>query len=244
MKVLTAHGEVPVLRNAPADPFVLFSESIDDLLLEANNFLDGSDIENEEQEKAVASILTRLRREANGADEARKVEKKPHDEAAKAVQEKWTPLLKKADLAVETAKTVLARFLQKKEDAQRAAVEAARLEAERQAAAARKAAEDASPGDLAGQTTARVLQEAAEDAAKRAGKLEKQKVQAKGGERAVSLRTTWVPTITDRREVLKHYIANRPDELEAWLLDQVQKDCRVGKRNVPGVHYDEKKGAA
>lgn len=235
--------EINARRNMPDDPFTLFAESIDDLLLEAQNFLDGSEIENEEQERAVASILTRLRREANGADEARKAEKLPHDEAAKAVQSKWAPLLSKADLAVRTAKTVLGAYLQKKETAQRAAAEAARQEADRQATAAREAAEKASPSDLAGQTTARVLQENAAAAAKTAGRLEKAKPQAAGGERAVGLRTSYVAEITDPIAFGKWAWEHRKEEYLAFLTSLALRECRHGPRDLPGVGIIETKQA-
>ena len=244
MKVLTAQGETEALRNAPADPFTLFNESISDLLLEAENFLDGKDIENEEQEQAIASILTRLRREASGADDARKAEKKPYDDAGKAVQAKWQPLLQKADLAVGAAKTVLAKYLQRKEDALRAAAEAARQEAERQAAAARKAAENVSPGDLAGLSTVKHLTENAIALEKQAGKLEKGKAQAKGGERAVGLRSIWTPALTDPVAALKHYRETQPSALKEWLLDQARQDVRAGKRAIPGFAISEEKTAA
>lgn len=244
MKVLTAQGEVPLLSNAPTDPFALFSESIEDLLLEAGNFLDGAPIENEEQETAVASILTRLRREAGGADEARKAEKKPHDEAAKAIQTKWTPLLKKAELAVETAKSALGAFLHKKEEARRAAVEAARQEADRQATAARNAAQQASPADLAGQTTARVLQENAVAAEKAATRLGKQKVQARGGERAISLRQGWIGEIEDPVLFARWVWNNRKGEMLTWLEALAQREARGGPRNIPGLKVTEDRKAA
>jgi hypothetical protein len=60
-----------LLANMPADPAVLFKEEVDDLLLEARNYLDGEPIANEEQANAVSSLLNRLRRVAKDADEAR-----------------------------------------------------------------------------------------------------------------------------------------------------------------------------
>jgi hypothetical protein len=229
-------------HNQP-DAFTLITESIDDLLLEANNFLDGKEIENEEQEAAVASILTRLRREANAADDLRKAERKPHADAADAVQEKWRPLLDKADTAVTTAKNALTSFLRKKDEAQRAAAQAATLEARRQAEAAAQAAEQASPSDLAGMTTARVLQENAAAAAKVAQKLDKARPQARGGERAVGLKSVWAPILTDSVAALRHYRERQPEALKSWLLEQAFKDVRAGAREIPGFTISETKTA-
>jgi hypothetical protein len=65
-----------------------------------------------------------LRKARKDADEARVAEKKPHDDAAKAVQAKWTPLLDKCELAETTAKKALAPYLIAKEAAQQAEAEA------------------------------------------------------------------------------------------------------------------------
>jgi hypothetical protein len=135
------------------------AEEIDDLLLEARNYLDGEPIANEEQANAVSSLLNRLRRVAKDADEARKTEKKPHDEAAKAVQAKWTPIIDKAELAASTAKQVLAPWLRKIEEQQQHEAELARREAARLAGIAANAR--ATAGDLQAQEDAERLLKAA-----------------------------------------------------------------------------------
>lgn len=236
--------ELATIGHNRPDTFTLFSESIGDLLVEAQNFLDGSEIENEGQEQAVASILTRLRREANGADEARKAEKKPHDNAAKAVQSKWQPLLSKADTAVNAAKAVLASYLQKKEAAQRAAAEAARQEAEQKAAAARQAAENAAQTDYAALEQAKALQETAHAAGKVADRLEKAKPQAKGGERAVGLRSSYQAEIIDPVAFGKWAWANRKEEYVAFLTSLAIRECRHGPRDLPGVRVTQQRKAA
>jgi hypothetical protein len=195
-----------LLANAPADPATLFREEIDDLLLEARNYLDGEPIANEQQAEAVSSLLNRLRRVAKDADEARKTEKKPHDDAAKAVQAKWTPIIDKAALASSTAKQALAPWLRQVEEKQRAEAEAARVEAERLARIAAEAHSTAS-GNLQANEDAERLLKAAEAARKDAAKADKAKAHAKGGERAVGLRSVWTPTLTDACLALKHYRA-------------------------------------
>lgn len=257
MEVLTAAGPMtiganhkplegvtaPMGHNAPPDPFDAFALHIDDLFEQAEQFLDGEGIQTDAQAEDVSRILNMLRKAEKDADEARKAEKKPHDDAAKAVQAKWSPLLGKAKLAAETAKRALAPFLQAKEDAQRAAAEAAAEEARQKAAAARKAAEQAAPDDLAGQTTAKVLQEQAAEALKQAERLDKQKAHAKGGERAVGLRDVYTPVLTEPKEALRHYMQAQPDALKEWLLDQARRDVRVGKRSIPGFTIEHERVA-
>jgi hypothetical protein len=227
-----------VRTNAPADPATLFKEEIDDLLLEARNYLDGEPIANEEQAEAVSSLLNRLRRVAKDADEARKVEKKPHDDAAKAVQTKWTPIISKAELATSTAKQALAPWLRQLEEQQRREAEVARQEADRIAQIAAEAHAKAS-GNLEAAEDAERLLKAAQGLQKEAARAEKQKAHAKGGERAVGLRSVWTPTITDSCAALKHYRERNPEGLKAWLVEQAEKDVRAGARSIPGFQVTE-----
>lgn len=231
-----------LLANMPAEPAVLFAEEVDDLLLEARNWLDGKPIENEQQAEAVSSLLNRLRRVAKDADEARKVEKKPHDEAGKAVQAKWTPIIGKAELATSTAKQALAPWLQKIEDDNRAKADAARAEAERMAALAREAHQRAT-GNLEAQKDAERLLKAAKAAEKDAARAEKQKAHATGGERAVGLRSVWTPTLTDSCAALRHYRERQPEDLKSWLVEQAERDVRSGARSIPGFTITEERKA-
>lgn len=222
-----------LLANAPAEPAVLFKEEIDDLLLEARNYLDGEPIANEEQADAVSSLLNRLRRVANDADDARKLEKKPHDDAGKEVQAKWKPILEKADLAASTAKQVLAPWLCKIEEQQRADAERQRIEADRLAQLAAEA-RAASSGNLEAREDAERLLRAAAAAEKDALRAGKQKAHARGGERAVGLVGLFTPELTDSAEALKHYRTTQPEALKEWLLDQARKDVHGGARSIPG----------
>lgn len=228
-----------LLANAPAEPAVLFAEEVDDLLLEARNYLDGEPVSTEGQAEAVSSLLNRLRRVAKDADEARKVEKKPHDDAGKAVQAKWKPIIDKAELATSTAKQALAPWLRKLEEQQRAEAEAARIEAERLAREAAEAHVKAF-GNLEATEDAERLLKAAADADRQASRAEKQKAHATGGERAVGLVDRYWPELTEPSEALKHYRATQPDALKAWLLSQAEADVRSGKREIPGfaVHHE------
>lgn len=229
-----------LLANAPADPAVLFAEEVEDLLLEARNYLDGEPIANEEQANAVSSLLNRLRRVSNDADDARKAEKKPHDDAAKEVQAKWRPIIDKADLAVSTAKHALAPWLQQVEEKQRREAEIARLEADRLAQIAREAHAEAS-GNLTATEDAERLLKAADGAQKHAARAEKAKPLATGGERAIGLVDRFWPVLTDPVEALKHYRTADPDALKEWLLEQARADVRSGVRAIPGFEIEHER---
>ena len=226
-----------LLSNAPPEPAVLFGEEVDDLLLEARNWLDGEPVETEAQAEAISSLLNRLRRVSKDADEARKVEKKPHDDAAKAVQAKWKPIIDRADLAASTAKDALAPYLRKVEEQQRAEAEAARAEAERLATIAREA--HAQAGNLADAEHAERLLKVATGAERHASQAEKQKAHATGGERAIGLRSVWTPILTDPCAALRHYRERQPEDLKSWLVQQAEKDVRAGARNIPGFDVTE-----
>ena len=229
-----------LLANRPPEPAVLFKEEVDDLLLEARNYLDGEPIATEGQAEAVSSLLNRLRRVTKDADEARKLEKKPHDDAAKEVQAKWKPILDKAELAASTAKDALAPWLQKVEERQRAEAEAARVEADRLAQVAREAHQTAA-GDLEARETAERLLDAADAAQKHAAKADKAKAHAKGGERAVGLVDRFTPVLTDSVAALKHYRERQPEALKEWLLEQARIDVRAGKRSIPGFTIEHER---
>jgi uncharacterized Zn finger protein (UPF0148 family) len=228
-----------LLSNAPADPATLFKEEVDDLLLEARNYLDGDPIANEQQAEAVSSLLNRLRRVSKDADAARATEKRPHDDACKAVQARWKPIIDKADLAATTAKQALAPWLQQVEDKLRAEAEAARVEADRLAQVAREAREGSS-GNLEAAEDAERLLKVAAGAEKFAAQADRARPLATGGERAIGLVDKFTPELTDSCAALKHYREHQPDALKAWLLDQAEKDVRAGSRTIPGftIHHE------
>lgn len=230
------------LLNTPADPAALFAEEIDDLMLEARNYLDGEPIANEQQAEAVSALLNRARRIKTDADDARKVEKRPHDEAAKAVQARWLPILDKAELAASTAKQALAPWLQAIEERQQAEAEAAIYEAGRLAAIARDA-HAAAPTSLQAKEDADRLLKIAAAAERDAARASKQKAHAKGGERAVGLVDVFTPVLTDSCAALRHYRAEQPELLKAWLTDQAAKDIRNGVRAIPGFEIVHERNA-
>ncbi len=231
-----------LLANAPVDPAVLFSEELDDLLLEAHNFLDGEPIANDQQADAVSSLLNRLRRVSKDAEDARKIEKKPHDDAAKIVQAKWSPIIAKANLASDTAKDALAPWLRAKDVHQRAEAEAARIEADRLAQVAAEA-RGAAAGNLQAQEDAERLLGAAKAAQQHADRTEKLKAHAKGGERAVGLVDVFTPVLTDPVAALRFYKEREPEELKLWLVEQARKDVRSGVRSIPGFTIEHERKA-
>lgn len=230
-------------HNAPP-PFDAFSLHIEELIENAKQFLDGEPIANQGQADEVGKLIDMIRTAKKDADKERAAEKKPHDDASKAVQAKWLPLLTRCDIATDTAKKALVPWLEKLEAEQRAAAAKAREEAEAARKAALEAERAASAANLEAIERVELARKEADIAERAANKADKAKAHATGGSRAIGLRSYWVAEITDRRELLAHYMRTRPADLEAWLQDQADKDVRAGIRNIPGVTVKEERRAA
>lgn len=232
------------LSNNPP-PVEAHGMHIDDLYATAADFLDGQAVENQGQAEALGKLLAAFREARIGADEQRKIEKKPHDDAGKAVQAAWNPLIEKCERAEKIAKNAIGTWQLKLEAEQRAAaVEAARVaEAERAAA---QAARDAAQGSdrLSDAEEAEAALKRAKDAEAAAAKADKAKPLVATGGRSIGLRSYWEPTLTDSAAALRHYREHQPEALKAWLLEQAAKDVRLGARVIPGFTITEDRRAA
>lgn len=231
-----------LLSNRPADPATLFGEELDDLMIEAKNFLDGKPIETEAEANAVSSLVNRLSRLWKDADETRKVEKRPHDDAAKAVQSRWLPILDKAKLAEKTAKQALAPYLVMVEEKMRRDAEILRENAAKLAEEAARAHRGAS-GNLDAAEQAEELLRASGEAAKEAARADKQKAHAKGGERAVGLRSYYVADITDPIAFGKWAWEHCRDDYLQFLAGLAEREARRGSNGIPGLQITEERRA-
>jgi len=226
------------LTNAPPD--IAFSTAIDDLYDEAANWLDGTPLENQAQADAVGKIMGGLRAIRKDADAARKVEKKPHDDAAKAVQDKWLPILTKADRGIEAAQRPLTDWLARQEAKRLAQETDARAEADRlaqeAATMARATLADAEAHDAA--------LDAAKAADKAAGRIMRDKSHVAGEGRAIGLRMINVASLANGSLTIKWLITNRADELRDAILGLVRKEPLALQRTIPGVLITEEKRVA
>lgn len=232
--------------NSPPDPFAAIEAHVSDLMVEAGAWCDGTAIENDAQADAVARLIDDLRAAQKAADEARKEEARPFDEAKAAVQAKYASLLAETKAqtgtiprALAALKATLTPWLQAKErvrqEAERKAQEEARQKAEHAAAAARAAV----ASDIAAQEAAEAAVRAAKAAQADADRLARDRAQARGDGRAIGLRRTYQAVMCDRQAALKHYAANRTDELVGFLQKLADADVREGKRTIPGFSVVE-----
>lgn len=228
--------------NSPP-AFEAFSMALDDVYVEAQNWLDGAKVESQAQADAIGTIMATARQIKKDADAARADEKRPHDEAGKAVQEKWRPLLTRADNIVSAAQKPLTAFMEAEQARQRVAAEEARKEALRLQQEAQEARQ-ASAGNLAATEQAEALQKDADRAIKAAGRAEKAKPNVAGMDRAIGLRPHWEAEVVDRRAALNHFIKRSPERFEALVQQLADEEARGARAPVPGVTFHERKRAA
>lgn len=219
-----------------------------DLFETAQGFLDGEPIANEATAALVNKLINDALEARRDAEAMRKDEAKPFDDGKKAVQARWTPLTDektgKCAMIVSTARKALQPWLLKLEAEQEAIREKARAAAETARLAALEAERAAqAQDDLAATEQAAHARKEADIAAAMASRAEKAKPLAKGGARASGLRSVWRAEIVDRRELLKHYMQARPDDLTAWLQSEADSDVRTGARSLPGCNIIEERVA-
>lgn len=230
-------------NNPPLTPYEAVTIHLDGLLLEARNWADGSGVETQAQADDVSRLIEDLRLGEKAADEARVKEKQPLDEQIAEIQDRYNlyiaPLKNKkpgkVPVAIEALKATLKPFLDRLAAEKAAEAERLRKEAEAKAQAAAEAARAASVDNLEAREAAEAMVDAAEEATRLAARAENDKAQAKGGSRAMGLRTVYRAEITDPKACLIHYVANQREAVLACLLSLAQTDVNQGKRQIPGV---------
>jgi len=233
-----------------ATPFDLIADDADDLLTEARAWADGEAIATQAQADEVSRLIEGLRLNAKAADDARKDENRPHDDAKAAVQAKYAPLWAdpktktpgKVFKAIDALKAALAPYLRKLDDEKRAAEAKAREEAEAKAREAAEAMRAANAADLGAREEAEAKVAEAEAAARAVKTAEADKAHAVGGSRAMGLRTKWTARVVDAHAAAAHYWRTNPDAFAGLLQKLADDDVRSGKRSsVPGVEFIEER---
>lgn len=228
---------------------------MDDLLVEAGNWADGVAIENQAQADAVASLRQRLQEASTLADEARKIEKAPLDLQVTEIQDRYNAYIapmknRKPGSVVKAAYALgnlLTPWLQKQEAEKRERQRAAQEEANKIAAAALQAHQEAAgSSDLGAIEEAAELMDAADQAQRQLRSVEKEKVQASGENRAIGMRSYWkaVPVEGEGGKALVHYAKRQPERVKAFLQMLADEDVRAGIRTIPGFTVEEERRVA
>ncbi|WP_300573479.1 hypothetical protein [Phenylobacterium sp.] len=245
--------ETPPATVAPtAEGFEAIKVNIEDLLVEARNWADGVAVENQAQADEIARLIEDLRDAEGAADEARKAEVKPLDDARDAIQTRYNlyiaPLKNKkpgkVPLAVSALKTTLDAWLIKLDDERRERAAVAKAKADKLAEEAAAAMRASVPEDFGAREAAEEKVAEAQAAATVAKQISTARVHAHGGNRAIGLRTHWVPALATPKDALIHYLNTRPDDIKAFLLELAVKDVAEGKRAIPGFTITEERKVA
>lgn len=202
---------------------------IEDLFAMANS---AGAVEDDRAEEQLDNLLDDLRTARKDADAERATEKRPHDEAAKAVQTKWKPLLDRCDLATLRIKKLLTPYREAKQRANDEAAKQAREEAERQQREAQAALKS---DDLDEQLEAEGKLAAAKKLTAVANKIDRS---------ASGLRTRWTHRIVSRADLLRHVKERYPEDLADMLNEFARRKVAEGVRSMPGVEITPEKQAA
>ena len=217
-------------HNAPPafDGFALHIEELFSLVSATTS---GATVETDEQDAALDSLLDDLRKAKKDADAERAAEKKPHDDASKAVQAKWKPLLDRCDAGAAEIKRLLTPYRDAKQRAKDEAARKAREEAEEHQRSAQEALRQSD--DLEARFAAENSLKLAKKLTATANRIDRS---------ATGLRTAYRGELTDAKAALRHFMEREPEALKAWLVEQAQRNVNAGARAIPGftIHEDRK----
>ena len=206
-------------------------------------------IETDADEARAADALDGLRKRLASLEAARKDDKAPHMEAARAVDAAYAPI----SAALTVCVNLLKARVQERLRAKHQALERERAEAARAAAEAARAAQEAAKAaeaaaDVHAHLAAAEAADEAKEAADRARAAAAVRPQASGHytTRAVTLRKTRVAVLTDWRAAIKWARAEdqRHLALKAWLEQHATAALRHGAVAVPGFTIEEKESVS
>lgn len=208
----------------------------------AGEWLEVGEIDSEAQASELNDFIAGVKKNVKSADDDRKADKKPHDDAGKAVQAAYNPIIEKLKRAVERVSPMQTAWLEKKEAERQAEVERQRREAEAAAKAAEEAAAKAeSSNDISGEVEAEEAAKRASDLQKEADRAAKTRANVKsasGGGRTASLRAYLEVEVTNARVLFMRY-QDHPDLLECLrnlaAREARSKEFDPEKDEIPGA---------
>ncbi|MFI3903995.1 hypothetical protein [Ochrobactrum sp. S1502_03] len=245
--------EIGIGHNGAPEPtpFETVKAKIDDLYDEAKLWLDGAEITSQDQADEIQKLMRLIQASEKEADEARKEEAKPHDDAKAEIQERFNLLIGKTKSvtgktvkAVEACKKALAPWLQKLETARLEREAAALKEAEEKNRLAMEAMRQRTGDNLEQNEQAEQLVKEAKAADSQARRIGNEKASAKGFGRAASLRTSYVSEVTNYTAFARFVWAHHKVDLCDFLDDLARQIVARGNHNIDGVTVKEERKVA
>lgn len=220
-------------HNNPPDPIDEALAPYADEISEAEAWLDGDPVENEDQMKAVDALIKAMRSAKSDLGKAKKSATAPLHDVWKAEIARWKPTEEDIDRRLKGLAATVDPFKRKLAAEKEAAKRAAYEEAQRKEREAREAAEKANAADYAAQVEADKLAQEALDAKKAASAANKDTVKG--------MRTVTKYDIEDHRAAL-HWIAqNDRDAVTAFIEEYVRRNHKTTA--IDGVKVYQQKEA-
>lgn len=220
-------------HNGAPDPIDAICSQYEAYRSEAENWTDGTPVENEAQMKAVDALRKTMRQWRLDLEAGQKSATAPLYDAYKAEGARWNPTIADAKriegclvACVDTFKRKLAA---EKEEAERLA----RAEANRKMREAQEAAARANAADLEAQRAAAMAQREAEEAQARAVAASKDTVKG--------LRTVTRYEIENHKSSLNWIATNDRDAVTAFIEEYVRKNHK--EKQIAGVRVWQEKEA-
>ncbi|WP_408914058.1 hypothetical protein [Brucella pseudogrignonensis] len=231
-------------NNPPTSAYETIKQEIEDLFDEAKNFADGEEIDNQALADAVTELHDKLHEVGKRADEVRKDEAKPHDDAKAEIQTRYNKLIGntktsgkgKVVLGKEVLQGLLTPWRNKVAAEKEAAAKAAREEADRVIREAQEAMQ-ASAGNLEAREQAEELVKEAKQADRWAKREDKAATSGTG------LRSVWHCDLVDEEAGLNWAYGRAPERFKAVVQAMAEETVRTGMRQVPGFNVREERVA-
>ena len=220
-------------HNNPPDPIDEALAPYGDAISEAENWLDGSPVETEDQMKAVDAIIKEIRSAKSDLAKAKKSATAPLHDIWKAEIARWKPTEDDIERRLKGLAAVVDPFKRKLAEEKEAAKRAAYEEARRKEREAEEAARKANASDYEAATEAARLQAEAIEAKKAASAANKDTVKG--------LHTVTRYAIEDHRAALHWIAGNDRDAITAFIDEYVRRNHKSAQ--IDGVKVWQEKEA-
>ena len=221
-------------HNSPPDPIDEITAAYEAERDEAENWLDGTVVENEAQMNAVDALRKSMRDWRLSLERGQESAAKPIYDAYKAERARWKPTIDDAKRIEECLVAAVAGFKKKLADEKRATEKAAWEAADKARREAAAKAAQAAATDLEAQREAQAAQQAVIDAEKAA--------QAAKRDGVKGMRTVTKYEIDDHRALLNWIARNDKDALTAFIEEYARRNH--GPVKMDGLRVWKEKVAA
>lgn len=212
------NAQTPIGHNSPPDPIDEALKPYGDALSEAENWLDGTPVENEGQMKAVDTILKQIKAAEKAVKESEESEAKPIYDQWKAAKARYTPTLTDLERIKKGLVSVVDAFKRKLAAEKAEAERKARALADAARRAAEEAARQASVSDIEAQRKAAEAKQDADLAMAQAAAASKDTVKG--------MRTVTRYEITEHRALLHWIAVNDRDAITAFIEEYARRNHR------------------